>query len=155
MKKPALILPILLLSVIGCSPKPQEITINGIPFTVPKPVPADKVSNPVEILKAAGAIPGEGAVKGEYAAAGYWTAFGKFPGAHTQITVNSFPNRKAMEENLANDGNAVGSDTHKVLIGKEKPFYVVIIGMVGLNGGATFDVDLEQVANKIGAEVRP
>lgn len=153
---------LLSIATFGCGPREQKITINGATVTIPAPVPADKVPNPVEILKAAGAIPGEGAAKGDYAADGYWGAYGKFPsspeneavGAATQISVKSFPDRESMERILSTDGSAVGDDSHKVLIGKSKTFYAIITGMIG-DGGIIFDVDLNQVASRIDAELRP
>lgn len=150
------------LATFGCGPREQKITINGTTVTIPAPVPADKVANPVEILKAAGAIPGEGAAKGDYAADGYWVASGRFPsspenesvGAATQISIKSFPDRDAMEKVISTDGGAIGGDSHKVLIGKNKPFYAIITGMMGGNG-IVFDIDISQVAARINAEVRP
>ena len=153
---------LLSLASFGCGPREQKITINGTTVTIPAPVPADKVSNPVEILKAAGAIPADGATKGDYVADGYWIAQGRFPsspenesvGAATQITVKSFPNRKAMEEAISKDGSAMGGDSQKVLIGKNKPFYIIITGMMG-GSGVIFDIDINQVAARIDAEIRP
>ena len=150
------------LAAFGCGPREQKITINGTTVTIPAPVPADKVANPVEILKAAGAIPEEGAVKGDYSADGYWGAYGKFPsspenesvGAATQISVNSFPSREAMEKVISTDGGAMGSDSSKVLVGKTKPFYAIITGMIG-ESGIIFDIDINQVAARIDAEIRP
>ncbi len=149
-------------ATFGCGPREQKITINGTAVTIPAPVPADKVPNPVEILKAAGAIPGEGATKGDYAADGYWGAYGMFPsspenesvGAATQITVKSFPSREAMEKVISTDGGAMGSDSSKVLVGKTKPFYAIITGMLG-SSGVVFDIDINQVAARIDAEIRP
>jgi hypothetical protein len=153
---------LLSLATVGCGPKQQEITINGATVAIPAPVPSDKVANPVEILKAAGAIPGEGAAKGDYAAEGYWAANGKFPsspenesvGAATQISVKSFPGREAMEKVISTDGGAMGSDSSKVLVGKTTPFYAIITGMMG-SGGVVFDIDINQVAARIDAEIRP
>ncbi len=153
---------LLSLATFGCGPREQKITINGTTVTIPAPVPADKVANPVEILKAAGAIPGEGAAKGEYSIYGYWVASGDFPsspgnetvGAATQITVKSFPDQNAMEQNISSDLGAVGDDYNKILIGKNKLFYATITGMAGENG-AIFDIDINQVAAKIDAEIRP
>lgn len=162
MKKLIVVTFLVSLATFGCGPREQKITINGTTVTIPAPVPADKVSNPVEILKAAGAIPGEGSTKGDYAADGYWTAYGKFPsspenesvGAATQITVNSFPDRDTMEKVISTDGGAIGDDSHKVLIGKNKPFYAIITGMMG-GSGIIFDIDINQVAARIDAEIRP
>lgn len=153
---------LLSIATLGCGPREQKITINGTTVTIPAPVPADKVPNPVEILKSAGAIPSEGATKGDYAADGYWVANGNFPsspenesvGAATQISVKSFPDRDSMKKVISTDGGAVGDDSHKVLIGKNKPFYAIITGMMG-GSGIIFDIDINQVAAKIDAEIRP
>ena len=153
---------LLVLATSGCGPREQKITINGTTITIPAAVPADKVPNPVEILKAAGAIPGEGATKGDYAADGYWVANGKFPsspenesvGAATQISVKSFPDRDSMEKVISTDGGAIGDDSHKFLIGKYKPFYAIITGMAG-GSGIIFGIDINQVAARIDAEIRP
>ena len=153
---------LLSIATFGCGPREQKMTINGTTVTIPAPVPADKVSNPVEILKSAGAIPSEGAIKGDYAADGYWVANGNFPsspenesvGAATQISVKSFPDRDSMEKVISTDGGAVGDDSHKVLIGKNKPFYAIITGMIG-GSGIIFDIDLNQVASRIDAKIRP
>ncbi len=153
---------LLVLATFGCGPREQKITLDGTAFTIRRPVQADKVPNPVEIVKAAGAIPEDGATKGHTAFDGSWYASGRFPsspenesvGASTGIIVRSFPSRKELEEALANNQDAVGDDSNTVLIGKGKPFYVVITGMLGENG-VIFDIDLNQVAALINAEVRP
>jgi hypothetical protein len=150
---------LLSLATFGCGPREQKITINGTTVTIPAPVPADKVSNPVEILKAAGAIPEEGATKGNYAVDGYWTAYGEFPSslenqqvnAANTFTVNSYPDRKSLEKALANDNTAVTDDSHKVLVGKDRHFYAVIVGFAD----GTFDVDPAAIAARINATLRP
>jgi hypothetical protein len=59
-----------------------------------------------------------------------------------------------MEEVISTDGGAMGGDSSKVLIGKNKPFYVIITGMLG-ESGVIFDIDINQVAARINAEIRP
>ena len=59
-----------------------------------------------------------------------------------------------MEQNISSDLGAVGDDYNKILIGKNKLFYATITGMAGENG-AIFDIDINQVAAKIDAEIRP
>lgn len=152
---------ILLLVLSACATKRQEVVINGQTFVVPEPVSAERVPNPVKVLESAGAIPEDGARKGSYAIDGYWYANGRFPsspeneavGAATQSVVKSFPDRKAMEAYLSKDASAMGDDYHRVLIGEDEPFYMIITGMMGENG-AIFDVDIDQVASLIRAEER-
>jgi hypothetical protein len=150
---------LLSLVTLGCGPREQKITINGTAFTISAPVPADKVSNPVEILKAAGAIPKEGATKGNYVFGGYWTAYGDFPSspenqlvnAANTFTVYSYPDRKSLEKALAENSTAITDDSHKVLVGNNRNFYAVITGYAD----GSFDVDPAAVAARINASLRP
>lgn len=139
------------------SPPAQTLTYpNGTTVQIPAPVPAERVPNPVEIVRQAGATPDDGAAKGNYSADGYWTAAGKFPsspenqqvGAYNQFTVNSYPDRNSLEKGLA---QIQTDDTHKVLVGKDRPFYAVIVGFAD----GTFDVDPAAVGDRINATLKP
>lgn len=160
-RRSLILLPALL---VGCATTPpqQEQTFqlpNGTTMQIPAPVSADRVPNPVEIVRQAGATPDDGATKGNYSADGYWTAAGKFPsspeneqvGAYNQFTVNSYPDRTSLEKALANNSTAITDDTHKVLVGIDRPFYAVIIGF----GDGTFDVDPAKIAVRIKATLKP
>ena len=151
--------PLILLIVGGCSSsrQPEASKPQLTDPVISSPVTADRVPNPVEIVRQAGATPEDGATKGSYSPIdGSWTAYGNFPSspenqqviAYTQFSVNSYPDRKSLEKWLV---QVQTDDTQKVLVGNDRPFYAVIVGL----SDGTFDVDPAVVAARINATLKP
>ncbi len=119
-------------------------------------VQASRVPNPVDLVRQAGATSKPGAQKGEYSIAGYWKAEGEFPASsednnlafNDTIDVYSFPSMKDRDEHVADKQT---DDRHKVLIGIQQPFYVIVT-MYGSDG---FDVDPSIIADRLNAYLKP
>jgi hypothetical protein len=117
--------------------------------------------NPVDIVRQAGATPKQGSAKGDMSYDGeFWFASGNFPalnpqdaqaGSFTQLTVNVFSSRQALERGLASYPSAITTDANRVLVSKDKAFYAIITGRID----GSFDVDPADIASRINAYLKP
>jgi hypothetical protein len=138
----------------------EDSKVSGAKITMAH-VTTSTTVNPVDIVKHAGAIPSLGAQKGNMSNDGeFWFASGDFPalnprdaqvGSLTQLTVNAFSSRQALERGLARYPSAVTTDGNRVLVGRDKAFYAIITGRID----GSFDVDPVIIASRINAYLKP